>query len=219
MSSLIPPLTPKQKGWYRTEKNTSALIRSVVSSGSTRNLSGDQIWSLITLTWITINQEGVSPNHWKKLKLPALALLFNKANPKLEEDLSETIDSMSLPQAVAQSAKQDTGIVNFRGTWRNSSREWCGDNLDALTKIISAAVNLPKNDQARFDLATRIDELPPVKSPDNKAKLPAGVLLTPLIACLDCITSLWFGNESCKQISGGEGKAWSAVAEFIGHGT
>jgi len=37
----------------------------------------------------------------------------------------------------------------------------------------------------RFDLAERIDALPDVKSPKNKAALPSGVLLTPLIACLD----------------------------------
>ena len=30
------------------------------------------------------------------------------------------------------------------------------------------------------------------------------------------ITALWFGNESCKQVNGGEGKAWSAIADCIG---
>ena len=29
------------------------------------------------------------------------------------------------------------------------------------------------------------------------------------------ITALWFGNENCKKISGGEGKAWEAVAAAI----
>jgi hypothetical protein len=33
------------------------------------------------------------------------------------------------------------------------------------------------------------------------------------------ITALWFGNEGCKQISGGEGKAWSAVAKDIRRAT
>ncbi len=185
MSSLIPPLTTKKKDWYRTEQNTSALIRSVVASRSTNNLSGDQIWSLITLTWITVSRKGVSRNHWKKLKAPALAALFNKQLPKVRDDLSATIDSMNLPQAVVQAAKKDTGMVNFRGTWRNSSRKWCGVNRDDLRTIIGTAAKLPTNDQARFDLATRIDKLPPVKSPHKKADLPAGVLLTPLIACLD----------------------------------
>jgi hypothetical protein len=185
MSGLIPPLTANKKNWYRTEKDTSALIRSVVESRSSRNLSGDQIWSLITLTWITVNREGDSPKHWKKLKVPALASLFNKNIPNLRDDLSETIDSMNLPRAVAQSAKRTTGMINFRGTWRNSSREWCRENRDGLTKIIHAAANLPTNNQTRVDLATLIDELPPVKSPHNKAELAAGALLTPLIACLD----------------------------------
>src|SRR5436853_223403 len=185
MSSLIPPLTATKKDWYRTEKNTSALIRSIVASRSTRSLSGDQIWSLITLTWITVSRKGVSPNHWKKLKVPALAVLFDKGILSVRDGLSTAIDSMKLPQPVAQAARVETGMVNFRGTWRNSSQEWCRKNRDELRKIIAAAANLPANDQARFDLAARIDKLPPVKSPHDKAEVAAAVLLTPLIACLD----------------------------------
>lgn len=30
------------------------------------------------------------------------------------------------------------------------------------------------------------------------------------------ITALWFGNDNCKRIAGGKGKAWSAIAECIG---
>jgi hypothetical protein len=126
----------------------------------------------------------VSPTHWKRLKIPALENLFNK-KATVNSDLSATIDSMNLPSAVAQFAKRDTGMVNFRGTWRNSSRNWCQQNRDNLRSIISAALKLPANDQARFNLADRIDGLPPVKSPNHKTEVAAGVLLTPLIACLD----------------------------------
>ena len=92
---------------------------------------------------------------------------------------------MNLPSAVAQSAKRDTGMVNFRGTWRNSSRKWCQHNLDDLRNIISAASQLPANDQARFDLAAQVDVLRPVASPNHRSEVAAGILLTPLIACLD----------------------------------
>jgi hypothetical protein len=185
MSSLIPTLPKSKRPWYLKEKNTSELVRSVVMSRLDRSLSPDQIWSLITLTWITRSPKKVSTDHWRKLKIPALASLFNESAPDLADGLSAAIDSMTLPQAVAQSAKRETGMVNARGTWRKSSRKWCGENRAGLIKIIRTAADLPANDQARFDLAERIEELPPVKSPNNKAKLPAGVLLTPLIACLD----------------------------------
>src|SRR5258706_12091795 len=184
MSSLIPPVSADRRHWYNTEKNTAALIQSVVNARSPDKLSGDGVWSLITLTWITVGKKQVSPSHWKRIKIPALENLFNK-KATFDSDLSATIDSMNLPAAVAQFAKRDTGMVNFRGTWRNSSRKWCKQNRDDLRSIISAASKLPANDQARINLAARIDELPPVESPNQKAELAAGVLLTPLIACLD----------------------------------
>jgi len=53
MSNLIPAVPKHKQAWYRKEKNTSALIRSVAASQFNRNLSGDQIWSLVRLTWIT----------------------------------------------------------------------------------------------------------------------------------------------------------------------
>ena len=184
MSSLIPPVSADRRHWYNTEKNTAALIQSVVKSRSADKLSGDEIWSLITLTWITMGTKHVSPTHWKRLKIPALETLFNK-KATADPNLSATIDSMNLPTAVAQFAKQDTGMVNFRRTWRNSSRTWCQQNRDDLRSIIRAASSLPANDHARINLASRIDKLPPVDSPNHKAKVAAGVLLTPLIACLD----------------------------------
>jgi len=185
MSSLIPAVPKHKQGWYRKEKNTSALIRSVAASQFNRNLSGDQIWSLVRLTWITTSPKRVPTNHWKKLKVPALASLFHKTTPTITDHLSATIDALGLPKAVAQAAKLETGILNARGTWRNSSRKWCGEHHSELMEIIRIAAHFPTNDQARFDLAERVDALPDVKSPKNKAALPAGVLLTPLIACLD----------------------------------
>ena len=184
MSSLIPPVSKDRQHWYNTEKNTAALIQSVVKSRSADTLSGDQIWSLMTLTWITMGKKHVSPTHWERLKVPALETLFSK-NATGNSDLVATIDSMNLPDAVAQAAKRETGMVNFRGTWRNSSRKWCKQNRDDLRSIIRAAIKLPANDQARINLAARIDRLLPVESPNGKVEVAAGVLLTPLIACLD----------------------------------
>src|SRR5438132_7271915 len=184
MSSLIPPVSKDRQHWYNTEKNTAALIQSVVKSRLVDTLSGDQIWSLITLTWITMGKKHVSPTHWQRLKVPALGTLFSK-NATGNSDLAATIDSMSLPDGVAQAAKRETGMVNFRGTWRNSSRKWCKQNRDDLRSIIRAAAKFPATDHARLNVAARIDGLPPVESPNGKTEVAAGVLLTPLIACLD----------------------------------
>lgn len=184
MSSLIPPVREDKRHWYNTETNTAALIQSVVKLRSADNLSGDQIWSLITLTWITMGKKQVSTGHWKRLKVPALETLFSKRAAS-GSDLLGMIDSMNLPAAVAQAAKKETGMVNFRGTWRNSSRNWCTQNRDDLRSVIGAAATLPANDQARINLAAQIDRLPSVQSPNRKREVGAGVLLTPLIACLD----------------------------------
>jgi hypothetical protein len=134
MNSLIPPVSEHRRHWYNTEKSTAALIQSVLKFRPADKLSGDQIWSLITLTWITMGKKHVSTAHWKRYKIPALETLFSK-NAAASSDLSVTIDSMNLPDAVAQAAKKETGMVNFRGTWRNSSRKWCRQNRDDLRRI------------------------------------------------------------------------------------
>jgi hypothetical protein len=184
MSSLIPPVSKDRQHWYNTEKNTAALIQTVLKSRSAATLSGNQIWSLITLTWITMGKKSASPTHWKRLKVPALEALFGR-NATSNSDLAAIIASMNLPDAVAHAAKKETGMVNFRGTWRNSSRKWCKQYRDDLRSIIRAAAEFPANDQTRINVAARIDGLPPVKSPNGKTEVAAGVLLTPLIACLD----------------------------------
>lgn len=78
MSSLIPAVPKHKKVWYRKEKSTSALIRSVAASRFNSNLSGDQIWSLVTLTWITRSPKKIPTNHWRKLKVPALAIIVRQ---------------------------------------------------------------------------------------------------------------------------------------------
>lgn len=184
MSSLIPPVSKARRDWYSAEKNTAALIQSVVKYRSVETLSGNQIWSLIQLTWITMGARGISSDHWKRLKIPALATLFER-KVSVNSTLAKTVDSMHLPTTVARAAREQTGMVNFRGTWRNASRKWCSQHRNALRRIIRAAAKFPGNDRYRYDLAIDIAALPSVKSPNNKASAGADVLLTPLIACLD----------------------------------
>ena len=66
-------LKGEKREWYQIHQNTSALLKAVVGIIGIDKLSGDQIWQLLRLTWITMNVKDVSPNHWRTLKVPALA--------------------------------------------------------------------------------------------------------------------------------------------------
>lgn len=58
--ALIPPISAQRQHWYNTEKNTAALIQSVMKFRTPDKLFSDEIWSLIALTWITVGKKGVS---------------------------------------------------------------------------------------------------------------------------------------------------------------
>lgn len=139
----------RKKDEYQGKRNTADLVQSVALSRQVNSLSGDDIWNLIRLTWISKNREGTSPNHWKNLKIPALAALFDKSF-LISNDLPATIKNIQLPHTVASFALKKTGFVNFRPTWRNSSRSWCGRHQSALRRILRSAIRLPSNDQARY---------------------------------------------------------------------
>jgi hypothetical protein len=124
MNNLTGHLRDQKGRWYGDEKNTAQLLKAVVASRSVRSLSGDDIWNLIRLTWITRTN---SRDHWKKLKVPALAELWGLPEG-IHGDLKTTIGSMSLPPTIAAAAVEQTGIVNFYNKWRKSSREWCRQN-------------------------------------------------------------------------------------------
>jgi hypothetical protein len=184
MVNIALLLTGQKKDGYQTRQDTAALVQAVVSARSVETLSGEDIWNLTRLTWISRNRKKASTNHWKTLKIPALAGLFRKS-PELDSDLPTTINGMCLSRAVSQSASKKTGIVNFRPTWRNSSRQWCQKNRNDLRVILRDATRLAANDQARYDLASHLEQLPLVKSPGDRAHVRPAFLLSPLIACLD----------------------------------
>src|ERR1017187_4294343 len=118
--------------WYQTERNTANLIRTVFGCIEREGLSGDAIWHLLTLTWITVHDSESTHSHWRRYKVPALAFLFGIDAPDLRESLSATLKQMALPETVRQAANCDTGMINYRGVWRNSSRLWCQKNVISL---------------------------------------------------------------------------------------
>jgi hypothetical protein len=197
MMNLAPLLTSRKRDGYQTKLNTGTLLQTIVSSQSVDSLSGEAIWNLIRLTWITRSRDAVSLKYWKTLKVPAVASLFWKT-PHVLRDLPATVNAMGLPQPVAEAAAKKTGIINFRPTWRNSSRGWCRSHTKELRRIIRDTLDLGSNDHGRYILATRVEALPPIKSPGDKADLRPSVLLSPLIACLDprCRFPILNGRES-----------------------
>ena len=177
----VAQLLRRHQDSYETKLNTANLVRVIISAKDVPALSGDDIWNLIRLTWITRSHE-----HWQILKVPALAQLWKRRSPR-RDDLGESIADISLPAGVAHAAMHSTGFVNFRNQWRNSSRKWCKSNRRALIGIIIDAVGLQPNDLHRIRLASKIDNLPQVPPPPGTAGGHAApfILLTPLIACLD----------------------------------
>lgn len=144
-------------------------------------LSGEDIWCLIRFAWITA---GSGDTHWQQLKVPAIAHLF-KMPANIGLDLASTITSMALPPAIAAAASKPTGMVNAYRAYRNSLLPWCNVNRAALRTLLAAAQKLGSNDQGRFDLASKIEALPPVPTPNGLRHMAAANLITPLIACLD----------------------------------
>ena len=180
----ISETSPGNSKWYETERNTEALVKAVMAAHPARGLSGDDVWWLLQLTWITTSKGHTSKDHWQKLKVPALAHLFKK-NATISGDLKSTLESMQLPTPIAAAAAKRTGFVNAYRAYRNSLRGWCSVNIKELRAILAAAGNLKPNDQGRFDLASNIEQLPPVPTPSGKHKMAAANLITPLVACLD----------------------------------
>ncbi len=179
--AAIPNASSSQSRWYQTERNTEALIKAVLAVRPVAELSGEDIWCLIRFAWITAGSGG---SHWQQLKVPAIAHLF-KRPVNIGVDLASTIASMALPPDIAAAASKPTGMVNAYRAYRNSLLPWCNGNKAVLRTLLAAAQNLGSNDQARFDLASNIDALPPVPTPNGLRHMAGANLITPLIACLD----------------------------------
>jgi hypothetical protein len=172
------------RDWYEVERNTATLLDAVAGALELEKLSGNQIWQLMRLTWITNNVHGVSPNHWQTLKVPALGSLFGKG-VEISGDHSATIRAMGLPFDVELAAIRNTGVVNFRYVWRNTAQSWCVANRRSLLEIIRDARRPAMSLDDRIELAARIEGLPSIPSPDNKASVRSALALAPLIAFLD----------------------------------
>jgi hypothetical protein len=185
MTNLAGLVRGHKKEWYQTEKNTSVLLKAILSSRVLDDVSGDDVWNLLRLTWITLSKGQPSRDHWKRLKVLALADLWRQPVDVLS-DLKTTVEAMRLPISVTEAAALPTGFVNFYNAWRKSSMEWCRVNRNKLISVIHEASNLAPNDQSRFDLSTHIEGLPRVPLPGRAGReLAPGIILTPLIACLD----------------------------------
>jgi hypothetical protein len=155
-----------------------------MSGRHVHTLSGEDLRCLIRLTWITAGKDGIVDLHWQLLKAPAIAHLL-KTMVTVSDDLARTVESMQLPAHVAEAAKKKTGFVNAYRAYRNSLLDWCLKNKQGLRTIITSAQKLGANDQARFDLAHAISELPDVPTPTGARSMAAANLVTTLVACLD----------------------------------
>lgn len=184
MPNLQQYLTGERKEWYEKHLDTAALIRAVVDALGAGRLTGDGIWSLMRLTWITDSRGTESSHHWRTLKIPALEVLFGVSATQ-GGDLATTVRSMNLPDSVAAAAARHTGLVNFRGVWRNTARQWCSENRPELQRIISDAIGMGASLQERLDVAVRLGNLPRIPPPGEGASVRASVAFSPVVSMLD----------------------------------
>jgi hypothetical protein len=173
----VPPQDERRERRYRREQNTSRLVRETIFALKPKRFTGNIIWNLIRLTWVTRSKD-----HWKVLKLPALAELFNQEASRSSE-LKISIEQMRLPEMVAQAASQPTGFVNAYNAYRNATLDWCEANEADLNELLRATLSLDGNDEARFKLADSIALLPGISQ--KNGKMNAANAITPLLACLD----------------------------------
>jgi len=170
--------------WYEVEQNTCTLLKAVVAHRLPAQMSGDDFWNLMRLTWINAFRGEPVENHWRDLKIPALADLFTASQPD-SDSIESAVGAMQLPAGVAQAAVSATGMINFYTAYRYSCQRWCGQNQDSLRDIVQRATDLGSNDQERLDLAAGIEALPRIPSPNRMRKMEAAGAVTPLVACLD----------------------------------
>ena len=184
MSAAELLVSSHKTAWYEVEQNTCALLKAVVAHRPLAKLSGDGIWNLMRLTWINAYRSEPVDIHWKHLKVPALAELFDVDMPALST-VDSAISALHLPAAIAQAAIKPTGMINFYTAYRYSCRQWCGQNRDALRDIVQRATQLGLNDQERFAIAAYIEALPRIPSPSGSRAMQAAAAVTPVVACLD----------------------------------
>lgn len=172
---------PQYRDWYEGESNTARLVKAVVADQDIDKLSGVKLWNLFTLCWWTR-----ADDNWKRIKIPALSILYG-VSIEVKSDLRSTVKSAgNLPPGVAKLARQETGFVNFRSVWRQSSQAWCTQHALTLRKLLKRVVALTLNDDdERSLIAKDIAQLPKISSPSGARMCRPELLLTPFIMCLD----------------------------------
>ena len=53
----MPKVQGNESAWYKAERNTADLIQAVLSHRELSQLSGEEIWQLLRLAWITKSKQ------------------------------------------------------------------------------------------------------------------------------------------------------------------
>lgn len=169
-------------GWYQAERNTASLVQQVIADRGVETLSGSDLWNLFRLCWWTRSED-----HWRRIKVPALAGLYKAHDLSLKANLHTTLSSASaLPRRLVSIASKETGFVNFRPVWRQSSEPWCHQNAGKLRRLLMHVTKLKaEDDEERCQIARMVAALPRIPSPSGKLPCRAALLLTPFVMCLD----------------------------------
>jgi hypothetical protein len=186
--------------WAKRQRRTNQLVRAAAGYlFKQKTISPDQLYGLCKLTWIT----GSDTAYINSTKKPALGEIFKRdysiiSIGEVATDVSAIVGSPSIKHLILS----DTGFTNFYKAYRNTAREWIGDNFDSVLPLFREAYKLGTDSQG-LKLIRKIKHLSGIPKANHQEQLmKPEYLLTPAFFSLDgrLRFPLINGNEGVKNL-------------------
>lgn len=172
--------------WADRQRRTNALVRKIAARVLSSEPTGDQIFGLCKLTWITDSYESDNAAYIKSTKIPAISdaigVDYNGLElAKVASLVAEEFSDKELENLVFS----HTGFTNFYKAYRNSARQWIEENKVELISVLRQAQSLGSDEEGEI-LAARIAKLPPIPKANHPEQgMQADFLMTPVCFALD----------------------------------
>lgn len=174
--------------WAKRERATNRLARAMAEHVlSKRSPTGDQLYALAKLAWITDGHEGEDAPYIKSTKIPALGELLGASYDRSTTLATVRKDAKAVTgnPSVARLINSETGFTNFYKPYRNSVREWVQEHRNKLLPLYRSAFNAD-SDLKRLQIAKAIASLPGIPKANHSDNLmKPEFFLTPVFFMLD----------------------------------
>jgi hypothetical protein len=192
------------ESWAERQRETNRLVRAAADYLFGKpSISGDQLYGLCKLTWITSSFDGADASYVRSTKIPALGHIFSRNYDAFGLDqVAADIASITGKQGIKRLIRAGTGFTNFYKAYRNSARLWISDNRDHLVPLFKAAHKL-KTDDEGASLIRKLERLPGIPKANHLEQLMRPeYLLTPAFFSLDprLRFPLINGNEGVRNL-------------------